>query len=654
MSRSSVSRSSKVVSPREVRFGGASVGLLTSSETEFIASVRWRNGQSAQPREGRERRDLKTIGLCWKQHLLERTVPDEVRAARGFYSLDAVIDAASENGFPALLKQVRESSPSGRSKNRLSSRPLDTDLVERLQNWLSGAAAEVEVNPWTLLGCCELLILHGRRLPAGLIGSLWRIALAGALAQFPSPDEAAQPGDWKTLADDQQADRTSWLVTGLLPWACGLLFDDVKGAPRLARSARAVLNDQLLTVTSEQGIPVGSILESFQSVTAVWMDALRLAVLFERPLWQSDSDVRFARLMQHMAGMLRPDGSLSGDARCSTESASRMFDSLTLAGVTRSGRWRRTLAAIAAAAGRSKKSSRESLPARVRKVKKKEIPSWQSDDAEVACLRGTWAVDSSLVSLLYHRHPVQIDMNVDGVPLLRGAWDVELLDDGQPLPFDNGWSCVCWYSDEDVDYCELHFEFEGGPKLDRHVLLSRTKQFAVISDVLSGAAARRFDLISRLPLCEGISGRRAKNSRALRLKAGGTVVRAFPLMLPQDPGLGTAGRADVETIDGRQVLTLAQSTEAGAAFCPLVLDWSGERTRSDVEWRPLTVTDFGRIDTRRSSAYRIATGDLHLVLYRAFARPERYRTVLGYQTTHETLVAAFTKKGAFEEILLVE
>jgi hypothetical protein len=89
-------------------------------------------------------------------------------------------------------------------------------------------------------------------------------------------------------------------------------------------------------------------------------------------------------------------------------------------------------------------------------------------------------------------------------------------------------------------------------------------------------------------------------------------------------------------------------------FAPIVLDWAPERRSATAEWRKLTVTRASEIDPVGGASFRIQVGKLHLVLYRALAGQERYRTFLGYQAECETVIGKFTKSGLIQELLIVE
>ncbi len=621
----------------QLRFGSTGDGLLHSSDEEFLAAVHWRSSRPGVSRDLGETPDLRTIGLCWKQQCptVSASSLKSSESALRFTSLDRWIERAEPDSLGHLLGAVR------RRKSRVSK-----SCVQKLEDWLTGHAHQLESDAESLLAACELLILHHERLPAELLGRLWRAALAGAIGQGDLFERAAHTDDWQEcLADDDRDGR--WLQGGLAPWTCGLLFDEIKGAPRLAKMARSVLSLQLLHSTDSDGSPAGDLLLNLPQAVRLWTDALLVAELFDRPLWKGSADTRCGRLLSRVAATLRPDGGSAGAAKQESGLADVCLTLARLSGVDFRKRWGRLIEELAssstAATGSSGKSSGRN-----------DNPAWQSDDAETACLRTSWSTDASLVTLAHHDESVSMELVVDGTSILRGPWGIELAEDGDLVEFEAMWECVCFHSDKDVDYCELQIEFEGGPTIDRYVMLSRKRQFAVLADVLVGSPAKRLDLVSLLPLADGVNLEACEGTREQRLQSGRQTVRVYPLALPCDAGIGTVGRIGPDDLNGQSCLAVGQASETGGLFSPVIFDWSKSRRNVDVEWRPLTVTHAGEIDRTGAFAYRCLAGSQHLVLFRALESTSQYRTVLGYQPENETVVADFTNKGEFDPILLVE
>lgn len=638
----------------QLRFGSTDETLLHASDEEFLAAVHWRGSASGICRDLGKTPDLRAIGLCWKQQC--PTVSAEnlnlPAPALRFSSIDKWVEQAESDSLGKALRAVR------RAKSRVSKA-----VVQKLDQWLDANSLQcsapttrserqtkrnsqmIESDVDALLATCELLILHGHRLPAELLGRLWRTALAGAMSQAESFEQAMKTEDWQDRLAESDS-RTDWLKGGLLPWTCGLLFDEVKGAPRLAKGAKASLNFQMLHSTDGDGVPAADLLRNVRVGVAGWADALLIGELFERPVWKSSAETRCSRFLTRVATTLRPDGGTTGSTASATDLAGICHTLGRLSGTDFRKRWARLIEQTATEVRPGTEAPKS--------VRKKDIPSWQSDDAEAACLRTSWSPNASSVTLTHDEDPVSIEMLVAGTPLLRGDWGIELEEDGEGVEFEAAWECVCFYTDQDVDYCELQFEFEGGPTIDRYVMVSRTREFAVLADVLVGSPAKRVDLTTFLPLEEGVKLQAVTGSREQYLKSGRQRVRVMPLALPYDAGTGTPGRVELTEEDGQSYLAVTHASETGGLFAPVLFDWSKARRNAFAEWRQLTVTHAGDVDTSGAFGYRVRVGDQHLVLFRSLESTDRYRTVLGYQPENETVIADFTKKGELSEILLVE
>lgn len=647
----------------QVRFGSPVSGLLNNSNDDFLGDVVWRSSDTATCGKADSEFSLRTIGMCWKQQCLERRPPTLKSGVARFSTLDQAISVADADSILTLLGQVRtETLPTRRpSKGSLKKQAgqttrLSRETTELLRLWLSGNSVEAENSPMALLAACELLSLYGSQFPAEVIGGLWRVTLAGALAQSESCLKAAGIDDWQTYASEEGSDRATWITAGLLPYVCGLLFDDVKGAPRLRRTGRTSLNDQLLQVTDGDGTPVSPVFESTRDFLGLWADGMMIARLFDESLWKKSTARRFEKMLKRLVAAVRDGGSLTciadGDS-----AAGVMRTATELLGVPASANWVKSLELMATSTRKRPKSRRtfRNISAKSgKKAVKAAVPSWQSDDTDSACLRTSWQPDASLAMVRHDRDPVQLELAIEGVPVLSGPWNLELAEGDDVLELVDEWECICWNSDSDGDYLELQLKFEGGPLIHRFLYLSRTQQFAVIADIVSGSTSSRIDLAGMLPLADGVTLKGDGSCREQRLTVGQTDVRVFPLALPQDPGVGTEGRVGLDHYNDQPCLTVSQASECGTMFSPVILDWAPERRSAPAEWRSLTVTRAGEIDSAGAAAYRLQFGKQHLVLYRALSGTERYRTFLGYQAESETVIGHFTKSGVIEEILIVE
>jgi hypothetical protein len=633
-----------------LRFGAPANGAAEASDSDFIAAVRWRSSSPGIGSELGEDSDVRAIGMCWKHHCLSLAAPRDLDLQ--FRTLD---ELPLDGGLLTLcVAALRD--PSLKKKQKEAT-------AEHLDAWLA-ENAEVLVDPLALLACCELLVLRADALPAATIGRLWRATLCAALDLSGAFENAAATDDWDEPAVNIEDESTKWISGGLVPWVCGLLFDEVKGAPKLARAARAAMHDQLVSVAVDGGCPDGTVLDGLPVLLSVFHDAVLVGELFERRLWRSPADRTWRTLLEKCSALVASDGHLAGEAAESTRGAKLLASAVALAGETGAA-WAAPLADTSrSASGRKKQKKKKpesvsaSGKARAQKIRRPDIPSWQSDDAEVACLRTTWDADASLATVTHHGDLPFLELAIDGVPLLRGDWGVTVAEDGEWLEFEAAWENVCWHSEPTVDYCEIQFEFESGPKICRHVMLCRQRQFAIISDVVSETSAKELLWETRLPLAEGVTVKTVPGTREYILSVGSKTVgsktaRVFPLILPQDLGEGTAGAVGVEDDEDGSSLTVRHPSTTGALFAPIVIDWSRDNRKAEAEWKKLTTTTAGEIDLTGSSAYRLQFGKQHLMLYRSLVATKRYRAMLGYQTDSETILADF-KDGDVDEIVMVE
>lgn len=641
-----------------VRFGLPVSGLLNNSGDDFLGLVEWRQTDSAVCGSTDSNFSLRTIGMCWKQQCLDRTPSERPGEKTRFSSLDDAVEAADSGSILAVLARVRSETtpakrpPKGNLKKQVKSTSrLSREATELLRLWLSHGSTEAEESPEALLACCELLALYGSQFPAEVIGGLWRATLAAALAQSESFITAAETEDWQELLDDSVETRDAWLKAGLLPLVCGCLFDDVKGAPRLLRAGRTALGDQLQQVTDADGVPVAEVYNSLSPFLNLWSDGLLVSGLFGESLWKKSASKRFEKMLRRLSAAVRADAKLMSCPN-GEDAVAALNRAYSVSGIQTGAE---QLKASKDEAGAEKKgTTKKSKRRAAKKISKAAIPSWQSDETDAACLRTSWASDASVASVRFDGEPVQLELAVDGVPLLSGSWRLELAEGDEQLELEAEWECICWNADSDGDYLELQLEFEGGPQINRYLYLSRSDQFAIVADMISGTEPGRFDLASMLPLADGVTVEAGETGREQSLKVGERTVRVFPLALPQDHGVGTPGKFGADEIEGSAYLAFSQATESGTMFAPVVLDWAPERQQLHAEWRKLTVTRATEIDLAGAGAFRLQLGKLHLVLYRSLSGQERYRTFLGYQAESETVIGRFTKSGVIQELLIVE
>jgi hypothetical protein len=640
-----------------IRFGlqidNLSDAFSETSDSQFLAAVEWRNSRPGISQRIDDESDLKTIGMCWKQQCKSWN--------KKLGPLFSVL-SLWEYAIPKQLRVCRDETFFSNSKT-IKRRAASDAISNRLADFIKQDSEELNSDPIALLAAIELLCCS-KNLPAKVVGKLWRAVLSAAIAQSNSFQEALSH-EWTNIREESLDDQSFLLASGLLPWVCGVLFDDVKGATKLAKSGRRGIAEQLTALTDADGCLHDYALRRASVFLALWRDATILGDHFEQPLWKSNASNRFASFLAKTTALLRIDGRLAVEENTATETSridelardNALCDAKNLASLATlvkspAKAWAKTASTIANLTSTpSKRRTKKSTPDQT--YKKKDAASWQSDESQTACLRATWAASSSLISIAHATPEPWLELAIDGVPLLSGDWHIDIAEDRQFVQIEDDWYCSCWYTDREVDYFEVELSFEDGTDVCRHVLLHRTKQFAVISDVVTSSKAERLDLETFLPLADGVTLSSVEGTRELHLQVGDKLARVYPLALPQDRGIGTVGDAG-ESDEYGPSLRVTQASTTGGLFSPIVIDWNPERDTSDTEWAPLTVTEAGEIDRTGAAAFRLRVGDLHLVLHRALRKTERYRTVLGTVIENETTIGEFTKKGVIRELVVVQ
>lgn len=613
-----------------LRFGSVSAEFSKSSDKDFLAALSWRQADSAAGGSDR-RSDLMTVGLCWKQQCLKHR---RANAVGRFATLDRLLNGR-QCELPEAVLAARGTGRKVRNKTALAS-----EVQDALQQWLA-SPHRVE-QPLVLLAAVELLWFQADRMSAQLVGQLWRWTLSAAI-ELAEQLDVTSDDDSLPLIDAPDAVQTA-IVSGLLPYLCGLLFDDVKGAPKLAKSGRKALNAQLLAATDDTGLPLAAALRHWPLWLSLWTDALVGADRFEGSLWKDSGKSRFMNCLQATASLLSPSGRFAVANEASDSDAALLHQAGQLAGVKSDTAWFALVSRVAGVGSKGLSSKDE--------AKKTTTAGWQSDVSRVACLRSSWSSKASILTVSHDQPTMTIELVAGGETILRGDWGLEVFNNGQKLEVTTAWDCVCWYTDRDVDYAEWLVEVAGGVKIARYAMLSRQKQFLILADVVTQGAVERVDVKSQLPLASTAQLKSIPDTRELEVVGQERLLRVFPLILPQDPGLGTINRA--EATDEGRCLSVSGAATGGGIFSPVVFDWSLKRRNVGSEWRSLTISEAGVIDPTAGRGFRLLAGSQHLVLFRGLRPTTRYRTVLGYQTWNETVIVNMTKDGTFEEVLLVE
>ncbi len=545
---------------------------------------------------------------------------------------------------------------SSRSDNGLVSRRRQSQLVD----WLNEIAVDDPISPYELLILFELLFQAGRELPLEALWSLWRRSLTAAI-QLSTHQRKADSGkpiaESRTASDPQSSTLDSQLSTlnsrlsdqrlvvqGELPWQASLLFGPVQGAEAFGRAGQRVLRRDLLDRTDTDGTPQAELLANLGLWLAPLVRASAWAKSFRSLLWDEQAKDRFRDLVRISA----PLCDANGRPALGNGSPRNFVGLLTSASKLAGWKGKRPPLNLLLALGAKRVKAGKRIDLRTKKLP--PPPATQSDWARLACLRNRWSVDADTMVVAHHREKPMIDLSVLGKPLLSGVWGIDVAIDGEPLRFEDDWTCVCWHSDRDADYLELQATFPGRLRIERQLLLSRNDHFVLLADSISGAGKATLEYTSRLPLVDAVVAESDVPTRECTLRTRRQVARAFPLSLAQDRVQSTPGGFGAAD-DG---LELRQSA-IGGLYAPVVIDWEPSRRRTEADWRTLTVTEQRRALRRDTAAgHRLRIGNHQLLIFHSLVKSEESRAVLGLHTFYETVVGKFDASGKVSSIVLVE
>jgi hypothetical protein len=637
------------------------------TDEEFLRAVRWDDEADAKAarraadgdRDGLLRSLRKTCFGLGRRADRKAALKHRVAAAPALWSRGAFPDEPPH--VERLIELRSEGASPGGEHSESWTRKLAT--LRKLTAWSRQLTSETPPTVYERLLSAEVL-RHARAvLPADLLWSLWRRLLTASAGDRGGDDAAdALPADARLI------------VEGELPWITGLFFGGVAGAAALRDAGREALRRHLEEGTDGDGTPRADLLPRLPSWLGSLTRAAEWAVAADVPLWDDESDERFTDLVERSAALLTPDGRVALSAGCidaAPVAVPVLVTAASLAGFRKSEPLTGFLHALQSDAARngSASAARNGAAVAVKTVKAVAGDAdvqggFQSDWAELACLRGGWTKSSALIAVAHDAPQPRLALSARGQSWLAGTWELELSIGGEVVSTDGWeWTCVCWFTDEDVDYLELQCERGGSLRIERQVLLSRSQDFAVLADCVGGTGLGEFTYRSRLPLAAGARAEPDAATREWRLAAGPQRpknrkgVRVFPLSVPDERVLGTPG--SFRLVEGEPDQLESVIPAVGGLFAPVVLDWKGTRRESRADWRRLTVTEDGRkVGGERAGGYRLRIGDYQLLLYRSLTADDDgsrgLRAVLGHHTGHETVIGRFDRTGTVHPLLLVE
>ncbi len=278
------------------------------------------------------------------------------------------------------------------------------------------------------------------------------------------------------------------------------------------------------------------------------------------------------------------------------------------------------------------------------------------ETAEMAILRRGVDQKSFRLAVDFAADPIWLDLlGNDGERIFSGNWEVQVSRNGQLLEVDHGWTEVCWFTDDDVDYLELQCEVEGKCLIQRQMMLAREEGLFFLSDTLLGSDVADWEIETRFPIAAGLQFRQELKN------VEGTLVSSdapdephallLPLGLPEWRRQATQG----ELVEDQSSIVLTKRVHGQRVYSPLAVVVRKKHRRAAYTWRQLTVAEDLRIvGPEDALAYRLQLGNEHWVFYRSLHSTTR-RTAMGLHVGSEFYAGRFNAEdGDFDPLLEVD
>lgn len=638
----------------QLELGGAAGGesWAALSDQDFLKAVSWKRGAVPALAQAAKKGDVPAFVAAlvgyWRP-----SADKPALLCRSVWSLQAFAVSPRETTLAeAVLPSV--SPPVKKLGAKKSPQPVAIDPLETW--WLQCAGTASALTTWEYLTLLEMLPQSLSRLSVPTAFAIWRelLTIAGdinRLAQLPDAprggqEQAAEIARYGYLTDPFL--DLSLLRNCELTWLAGVIFAGVKGSEKLLEAGAELLEHELYERTDEQGAPHSDLLPRLPLWLAVITRILQTGAIEEVPVWDADASEHYRSLIEKIAPLIRPDGTFA-------VSRVQMADSREFAeAVLWASGWPDTEAALRTLLTplrRGAKRAAVTLNGAAPRRAPLEIcigPVNQSDDAGWAVLRTHWGAHADRITVTHDQPAMNVEFSVRGQTILDGEWYSEITMGETTTPFRGNWYCVCWQTDQDADYIELQLFIRGVVRVERQILLSRTRQFCLIAESLGDIKGEAFSYRTQLPLIAGIHSTTSASTREVQLETGGVNLRAFPVKLPDRHVLSTPGRFGADFG--------FQTTGSGSAwYNPILMDWSPGRRTAEATWKALTVAEQQTVlKPDFASGHRIKVGNHQWLIYRSLRQSIEPRSVLGHQTRYETVIGAVEKNGDITPLMLVE
>ncbi len=435
-----------------------------------------------------------------------------------------------------------------------------------------------------------------------------------------------------------------------LPFVMSLLLAPFQFSKLLNAKGVEYLADHVEAASDTDGTLDAEIAANLSQWLAPFVRVHAWAKAFKQPWARSTTQKRWGQCLTHMAACTVCSGFLpernTDQQRLRIGAQELFYRAVELAELPAHSPLPAMLKSLAHGPAKKTKSEKSS-----KSPKSDSAASHQSDWAAAAVLRNRFSANADAMCLHWKGDTPTLNIAVLGSQLVTGDWQTQITLDGQAVTTVGTWVCTCWFQDDEVVFAELEAGSADGVRHVRHVMLSLTDHFAVITNTVSAPTAEaQVHLKSRLQLFDHFAEEAHPITRELNLSDGRVTVRAVPCWLADDRVHSAAG--DLCVANGELQM---QAEGRGGIAAPLVLDWHPERAFRDADWNSLTVTEDSRVNsTFEACAFRVRIGRLQLLLYRSLRRGELLRSVLGYHTGNETVYGHIRNSGKIDPLVLVE
>lgn len=151
-------------------------------------------------------------------------------------------------------------------------------------------------------------------------------------------------------------------------------------------------------------------------------------------------------------------------------------------------------------------------------------PGWHQPKSKSALLCSAGRAAADRLAVDYSGEQTSLRLQAGAVSLLLGMWQTTLARADAAAAVAGNWELGLWHADADCDYLELSCQVAAGLRVDRHFLLSRTEQFAVLADAVQGPPGMALQYRSQIPHGAGLACQTVAGSTELRLRRGRSAV----------------------------------------------------------------------------------------------------------------------------------